>query len=234
MGERIQKLIASAGLCSRRTAEQWIADGRVTVNGERAQIGQSAEPDGDLVCVDGKPIEPVREHRYLLLNKPRGYVTTLHDERGRPTVAELVRSCGVRVYPVGRLDLDSEGLLLLTNDGVWMQKILHPRYEINKIYHVTVAGDVQGADVRLASLREIEGETICPAEVKTLRSGRETAELEFIIHQGKNRQIRRMCAACNLHVKKLKRVQEHKLLLGDLKEGEWRDLTREEILGFED
>ncbi len=233
MAERLQKIIASAGLCSRRTAEEWIAAGRVSVNGETAQLGQSADAQEDLICVDGKPIEPIKEKRYLMLNKPRGYVTTLSDEQGRPTVGELVRDCGARVYPVGRLDLDSEGLLLLTNDGDWMQRILHPSYEVNKVYQVSVAGEVKGAAQRLSALRTLEGESIVPAEVEELRVGKETAELLFTIHQGKNRQIRRMCTSCGLYVKKLKRVREHKLELGALAPGAWRDLTEKEILEFE-
>lgn len=235
MAERLQKIIAAAGLCSRRTAEEWIVAGRVSVNGETAQLGQSADTAEDLVCVDGKPIEPIREHRYLMLYKPRGYVTTLSDEQGRPTVAELVKDCGARVYPVGRLDLDSEGLLLLTNDGAWMQRILHPSYEVNKVYEVSVAGEVKGAAERLAAIRKLDdGESVAPADVEELRVGKETAELRFTIHQGKNRQIRRMCRSCGLHVKQLKRVCEHKLALGDLAPGQWRDLTEKEILDFED
>ena len=138
MEQRLQKLIAAAGLCSRRTAETWIEAGRVTVNGAVASLGRSADPDRDTVCVDGKPLTMPERKRYLMLNKPRGYVCTLSDERGRPTVAELVADCGERVVPVGRLDFDSEGLLLLTNDGAWMQRILHPRFEVDKTYHVTV------------------------------------------------------------------------------------------------
>ena len=134
LAERLQKLIAAAGLCSRRTADEWIAAGRVRVNGETATVGQSADPETDTICVDGVPLTPPERRVYLMLNKPRGYVTTLSDERGRPTAAELVADCGTRVYPVGRLDLDSEGLLLFTNDGAWMQRILHPSHEIEKTY----------------------------------------------------------------------------------------------------
>lgn len=130
-----------------------------------------------------------------MLNKPRGYVTTLSDERGRPTAAELVADCGTRVYPVGRLDLDSEGLLLFTNDGAWMQRILHPSHEIEKTYEVTVAGAVENAAAELAAVRSVDGEPIAPARVRLLRKGKETAELSVTIHEGKNRQIRRMCAA---------------------------------------
>ena len=229
MAERLQKLIAAAGLCSRRSAEEWIAQGRVSVNGRQAHLGDCADLSLDSVLVDGVPLGRNDRKRYLMLNKPRGYVCTLSDEKGRPTVAELVKNCGVRVFPVGRLDLDSEGLLLLTNDGEWMQRILHPKYEVNKTYHVTVAGEVGDAAKKLSHLTQIDGEAIRPAQVEILYRGRETAELAFTIHEGKNRQIRRMCAAVGLCVKRLRRVAEHDLLLGDLPIGAWRDLTEREL-----
>ncbi|MBR3560395.1 MAG: rRNA pseudouridine synthase [Oscillospiraceae bacterium] len=232
MEQRLQKLIASAGLCSRRAAEAWIEAGRVTVNGVPAVLGQTADPERDVVAVDGAPLrQPDRRH-YLMLNKPRGYVCTLSDEHGRPTVTELVADCGARVVPVGRLDLNSEGLLLLTDDGAWMQRILHPKHEVDKIYRVSVAGDVRGAAEKLSALRAIEGEPIRPAQVQLLREGRETAELSITIHEGKNRQIRRMCAAVGLHVKRLRRVAEHTLTLGDLPVGKWRYLTAQEVAKF--
>lgn len=229
MEERLQKLLSAAGLCSRRAAEDYINRGRVTVNGTVAQLGQRADPDRDEILVDGRPLAPKAEHVYLLLNKPRGYVTTLSDEQGRKTVADLVRDCSARVYPVGRLDLDSEGLLLMTNDGELMQRLIHPSGEINKTYHVTVYGKIAGAADRLAQVTDLEGEKIRPAQVKILRQREETAELAITIHEGKNRQIRRMCAACDLGVKRLRRVQEHTLSLGDLPVGRWRYLTDEEI-----
>ena len=232
MEQRLQKLIAAAGLCSRRTAEEWITAGRVSVNGVTATLGASADPDTDIVAVDGVPLRSGAK-RYLMLNKPRGYVCTLSDEKGRPTVAELVKGCGTRVFPVGRLDLDSEGLLLLTNDGEWMQRILHPKYEVDKVYHVSVAGDVKGAAEKLERLRSIDGEPLAPTRVEVLRSGKETAELQFTIHEGKNRQIRRMCAAVGLHVKRLRRVKEHHQTLGDLPSGQWRDLTESELSAFD-
>lgn len=233
MAERLQKLIAAAGLCSRRSAEEWIAQGRVSVNGRQAHLGDCADLSLDSVLVDGVPLGRDDRKRYLMLNKPRGYVCTLSDEKGRPTVAELVKDCGVRVFPVGRLDLDSEGLLLLTNDGEWMQRILHPKYEVNKTYHVTVAGEVGDAAKKLSRLTQIDGEAIRPAQVEILYRGRETAELAFTIHEGKNRQIRRMCAAVGLCVKRLRRVAEHDLLLGDLPIGAWRDLTERELSLFQ-
>lgn len=233
MEQRLQKLIAAAGLCSRRTAETWIEAGRVRVNGAAAALGQSADPDTDEITLDGKPLAiPERKH-YLMLNKPRGFVCTMSDEKGRPTVANLVRDCGARVVPVGRLDFDSEGLLLMTDDGEWLQRMLHPKFEVDKTYHVTVAGAVSHAAEQLAAMRELDGEPIRPAQVRTLRMGRETAELEITIHEGKNRQIRRMCANAGLHVKRLRRVAEHRFYLGDLPEGKWRFLTAEELRDFE-
>ncbi len=233
MRERLQKLIARAGVCSRRSAESLLTAGRVTVNGVAAHLGDKADADTDVIAIDGTAVTFAEPSVYLMLNKPRGYVCTLSDEKGRPTVAELVKDCGVRVFPVGRLDLDSEGLLLLTNDGEWMQRILHPKYEVNKTYHVTVAGEVGDAAKKLSRLTQIDGEAIRPAQVEILYRGRETAELAFTIHEGKNRQIRRMCAAVGLCVKRLRRVAEHDLLLGDLPIGAWRDLTERELSLFQ-
>lgn len=229
MEERLQKLLSAAGVCSRRAAEAYITAGRITVNGVPAELGCRADPEKDEILVDGKPLQPKAEPVYLLLHKPRGYVTTLSDEKGRKNVADLVVDCGTRVYPVGRLDLDSEGLLLMTNDGSLMQHLLHPSGEINKTYHVSVYGSVDGAAARLAAITDLEGEKIRPAQVKVLRRTAETAELAITIHEGKNRQIRRMCAACGLTVKRLRRVQEHSLTLGDLPAGKWRYLTAAEV-----
>lgn len=234
MEERLQKLLSAAGVCSRRAAETYIAGGRVTVNGQPAELGQRADPERDDIRVDGKPLAPKAEHVYLLLNKPRGYVTTLADERGRKTVAEMVKDCGQRVYPVGRLDLDSEGLLLMTNDGELMQHLLHPSHEVSKTYHVSVYGPVSGAAERLSAITDLEGEPIRPARVETLRRTARTAELSVTIHEGKNRQIRRMCAACGLTVKRLCRVREHTLELGDLPAGAWRYLTPDEVLALKE
>ena len=229
MEERLQKIIAAAGVCSRRAAEEYITAGRVTVNGTAAALGDRADPVRDDIRFDGKPIVPPKEHIYLLLNKPRGYVTTLSDEKGRKTVADLVKDCGVRVYPVGRLDLDSEGLLLMTNDGDLMQHLLHPSHEVSKTYHVSVYGEVKGAAERLGCITNLEGEKIRPAKVEILGEGGKTARYAITIHEGKNRQIRRMCAQCGLTVKRLQRVREHTLTLGDLPAGAWRHLTAQEV-----
>ena len=229
MEERLQKLLSAAGVCSRRAAETYLTAGRVTVNGEPARLGQRADPDRDEILVDGRPLAPRAKPVYILLNKPRGYVTTLSDEQGRKTVAELVADCGARVYPVGRLDLDSEGLLLLTNDGDWAQHLLHPSHEVEKTYHVSVFGPVAGAAARLAAMTDLEGEPIRPARVEVLRQTARTAVLAVTIHEGKNRQIRRMCARCGLTVKRLRRVQEGPLKLGNLPSGKWRDLSENEV-----
>ncbi len=229
MTERLQKLIASAGLCSRRTAEEWIAAGRVRVNGALASVGDRADPETDTVTVDGIPLPETAAPVYLMLNKPRGYVTTLSDEYGRRTAAELVAGCGARVYPVGRLDRDSEGLLLFTNDGDLAQRLLHPRHEVDKVYLVTVRGDIRGAAERLMAITELDGEPIAPAQAEEVSRHEGQALLRVTIHQGKNRQVRRMCARIGLHVARLQRIQEDTLLLGDLPPGKWRYLTDREL-----
>ncbi len=232
MKERLQKLIASAGLCARRTAEEWIAAGRVCVNGAVASLGDRADPETDTVTVDGAPLPGKPGAVYLMLNKPRGYVTTLSDEYGRRTAAELVADCGVRVYPVGRLDRDSEGLLLFTNDGELAQRLLHPRHQVDKVYLVTVRGDIRGAAERLMAITQLDGEPIAPAQAAEVSRHEGQAVLRVTIHQGKNRQVRRMCAQIGLHVVRLQRIQEDSLLLGDLPAGKWRYLTDRELQGL--
>lgn len=232
MKERLQKLIASAGLCARRTAEEWIAAGRVCVNGAVASLGDRADPETDTVTVDGAPLPGKPGAVYLMLNKPRGYVTTLSDEYGRRTAAELVADCGVRVYPVGRLDRDSEGLLLFTNDGELAQRLLHPRHQVDKVYLVTVRGDIRGAAERLMAITQLDGEPIAPAQAAEVSRHEGQAVLRVTIHQGKNRQVRRMCAQIGLHVVRLQRIQEDSLLLGDLPAGKWRYLTGQELQGI--
>ena len=230
MEERLQKILSAAGLCSRRQAEAWLQAGRVTVNGVPAALGDRADRDRDLIAVDGKPLTAVPEKVYLLLHKPRGYVTTLSDERGRPTAAALTADCGARVYPVGRLDMDSEGLLLMTNDGDFAQRMAHPRHRREKEYHVTVSGSLPGCDRRLEALTALEdGTPIAPAQVRVLRRNGETWVLSVTICQGLNRQIRRMCAQAGLTVRRLRRVREGALLLGDLPPGKWRSLTAAEV-----
>lgn len=225
MEERLQKILSAAGVCSRRTAEEYIAAGRVKVNGTPSQIGDKADPDRDEITVDGKPLPAKSSTVWLMLNKPRGYVTTLSDEKGRRTAAELVKDCGSRVWPVGRLDLDSEGLLLFTNDGETTDRLLHPSHEVEKEYHVTVEGDVSAALPILTGPMELDGVPLAPARVEWLGD----RELSVTIHQGKNRQVRRMCAQAGLKVTRLRRVREGNLLLGELPVGKWRRLTEEEV-----
>ena len=230
MTERLQKIIARAGICSRRAAEELLREGRVSVNGKTAQLGDSADMECDAIAVDGRSLAArPPEEVYVMLNKPRGYVTTMSDELGRKTAAELVADCGARVLPVGRLDKESEGLLLFTNDGALIQKLIHPKGEVDKVYRVTVRGALDGAAERLSALRDVEGEPIRAAQVKELRRGEKDALLQVVIHEGKNRQIRRMCRQCGLEVLRLQRVAEHTLTLGDLKVGQWRYLTAQEV-----
>lgn len=229
--QRIQKVLSDQGVCSRRAAEKLIDEGRVKVNGHPVTLGDKMDPDFDKVSIDGKNVRVVRKRQYiyLMLNKPRGYVTTLADERGRATAAELVADCDTRVFPVGRLDRDSEGLLLMTNDGALAQAMLHPRGEVDKVYQVTVSGTLERSPERLSAIRMLDGERIRPAKVEILRRWPGQALLEITIHEGKNRQIRRMCRQVGLNVLRLQRVREHTLSLGHLKPGKWRYLTEAEI-----
>ncbi len=229
MRERLQKLIARAGVCSRRSAESLLTAGRVTVNGVAAHLGDKADADTDVIAIDGTAIAFAEPTVYLMLNKPRGYVTTLSDELGRATAAELVADCGTRVFPVGRLDKESEGLLLFTNDGALMQAMTHPSHQVDKTYEVTVTGELEGAEDRLSAVTELDGEPIVPAQVEIIERRQGQALLRVTIHQGKNRQIRRMCAQVGLQVTRLRRVSEDALTLGDLKPGQWRYLTDAEV-----
>lgn len=226
MLQRLQKCIAEAGVASRRAAEQMIADGRVSVNGVTAALGAKADPDADEIRIDGRLLPKREQNVYILLHKPRGYVTTLSDEQGRKTVADLVRDVPARVYPVGRLDLDSEGLLLLTNDGEVAHAVMHPSHTVNKVYHVTVSGaPLDAAAEAMRAMTDLEGEPIARPEVRALDDRR----LAVTIHEGKNREVRRLCAAAGLTVHRLVRVQEGSLRLGDLKRGAWRYLTEKEL-----
>ncbi len=230
MEERLQKLISAGGLASRRTAETWITAGRVTVNGQTAQLGDKADPERDEIRVDGKPLDRQTQTVYLMLNKPRGYVTTLADEKGRHTVADLVSACRERVWPVGRLDLDSEGLLLLTNDGELTHRLLHPSHEVEKEYLVWVTGDVARGVPILSAPMELDGEPLAPAKVRVGRSSGGVTQLAVVIHQGKNRQVRRMCKQAGLTVQRLKRIREGQVTLDrSLKPGAWRPLTVREL-----
>lgn len=230
MLQRLQKIISDFGSASRREAERMIESGRITVNGKIAEIGQKADPDTDIIEIDGNPLSAKGQRVYIMLNKPRGYVTTMRDERGRKTVSELIAGCECRVYPVGRLDMDSEGLLLLTNDGELSNRLMHPKYHIPKGYLVSVKGeDIEDSVARLGGPMELDGARLQPARVKILKKTENTALLSFVISEGKNRQIRRMCDMAGLDVSRLKRVSLGRLKLGPLKPGAWRYLDKEEI-----
>lgn len=229
---RIQKIIADSGYCSRRKAEQLISEGEVKVNGHPANLGDKADPKNDLITVSGEKIKaegiPLR---YIKLYKPRGYVTTMSDDLGRKSVTELLGKVPERVYPIGRLDKDSEGLLLLTNDGAFANDIMHPRKHISKTYRVTV-GERVTEDVieTLMTGVDIGDNTItAPCTVTVVTEEPERTVLEFTIFEGKNRQIRRMCEAVSLTVKRLRRTNVGGVKLGMLKPGEYADLTKQEM-----
>lgn len=228
MKERLQKILSSRGMASRRGAEDMIRAGRVTVNGQVAALGDGADPTVDEILLDGRPLPSQGGHVYIMLHKPRGYVTTLSDEKGRKTVAELV-DCGTRVYPVGRLDMDSEGLLVLTNDGEFANRLMHPKLEVDKVYEVWVTGHHEASPALLGRSIELDGYRIRKPEVKLLWAEGTKAKYRVTIHEGRNRQVRRMCEAAGMHVNRLRRVSEGKLKLGDLPLGKWRYLTEEEV-----
>ena len=206
-----------------------LSAGLVSVNGIPASLGDSADPDLDEILVRGKTIPPLPNFVYIMLHKPRGYVTTLSDEKGRENVTLLVEDCGTRVYPVGRLDMDSEGLLLLTNDGEFANTLMHPRHEVSKTYEVWVTGYVSGKETELARPIELDGYRIRTPKVVLLQSNGNRAKFLITIHEGRNRQIRRMCETVDMRVDRLKRIQEGSLRLGNLPLGKWRYLTPDEI-----
>ncbi len=231
MEQRIQKYISECGIMSRRAAEREIELGNVRVNGEIALIGQKIDPSRDVVTYKGKRVRAAKVHKtYVMLNKPRGYVTTMSDEKGRKCVRELLSDVDSRVYPIGRLDMNSEGLLLCTDDGELTNLLTHPRHEILKTYLVRVRGAVDKNVIKLlSSPMEIDGYTIKPVPVVKLRENENSSLLKMELSEGRNRQIRKMCEKCGLDVLSLKRVSEGELMLGDLPSGKWRYLTREEI-----
>lgn len=229
---RLQKYIAQCGLASRRKAEELIAAGLVKVNGQTAKIGDACIPGVHHITVAGKMVKEkhIPERIYLMLNKPRGYVTTLHDEQGRKCVAELVKDCGVRVFPVGRLDRESEGLLLLTNDGDFTQRMTHPSYHVSKTYFLSVRP--QMTVLQQKKLEEgvmVDGSVTQPAKVKLLSNEEGKSLIEITIYEGRNRQIRKMCEAVGLEVARLKRISVGSQNLGGLRSGKWRALTKREV-----
>ena len=229
MEERIQKIMASRGVSSRRASEELILQGRVTCNGQVCGLGDRADPEKDTILVDGRPLPSTPDAIYILLHKPRGYVTTLSDEKGRKNVSQLVSDCPQRVYPVGRLDMDSEGLLLLTNDGELANHLMHPSHVVDKVYQVWVQGFSPEGLERLSQPIELDGYRIRKPAVKCQKRTGDKALLQITIHEGRNRQIRRMCAIAGMEVQRLKRIREGSLSLGQLPLGKWRYLTKEEV-----
>lgn len=230
--ERIQKILSARGITSRRSAEEMLKQGRITVNGNVAHLGDTADPCCDKILLDGQPLPEKPQRVWIMLYKPRGYVTTMKDEKGRKTAPSLV-DCGCRVYPVGRLDYASEGLLLLTNDGEIANALMHPTGGVKKIYEVTVSGRLDGAESRLSRPIVLDGRKISTPQIRLLRQREDKATYEIIIHEGRNRQIRRMCEAAELQVLRLCRVGEGRLHIGNLKPGQWRYLTEQEISTIE-
>ena len=229
MEERIQKILSRCGVASRRKAEELILNRRVRVNGNTAALGDTADEKQDVIEVDGVRIRPQTQTVCLMLNKPRGYVTTMHDEKGRKSVDLLVADCPQRVYPVGRLDMYSEGLLLMTNDGELANRLMHPRQQIEKTYLVRADGYRDGCEAVLSAPIEIDGRMTSSASVRRLRLEEGQALLEITLHEGRNRQIRRLCEAAGLRVLRLRRIAEGPLQLGRLPVGSWRMLTEQEL-----
>ena len=231
MEERLQKIMSQAGVCSRRAAETYLLAGRVTVNGIQAVLGDKADLERDRIEVDGMVLHRKETFTCLMLYKPRGYVTTLSDEKGRRNVADLVKECGTRVWPVGRLDFDSEGLLLMTDQGELTHRLTHPGHEVEKEYLTWVTGDAAGAIPILTAPMTVDGYELYPAKVKMIGEEKGQAILSVVIHEGKNRQVRRMCAQAGLEVRRLKRIREGNLKLDEtMRPGDWRYLTEEELL----
>jgi len=231
--ERIQKILSQAGVASRRASEQLMLEGRVTVNGATIrELGTKADPSHDDIRVDGRRIKVVENHRYLLLNKPRGYMTTRSDPERRPTVIDLLRGVKEYVYPVGRLDFESEGLLLLTNDGDLAAALTHPSHGVARVYEVRVLGVPDDRDIgRISRGIVIEGRRTAPAEVRLLPHGRDAREatLSIMIREGRNRQVRKMCEAIGHPVTHLRRTAIGPIRDTTLKLGSWRDLSEDEV-----
>jgi len=228
MENRVQKIIAAHGIVSRRAAEKLIKDGRVKVNGAVIELGAQADVEKDEIMIDDKPIKPLDSPIYIMLNKPAGYVTTMKDEFSRKNVSDLVAGIGLRIYPIGRLDMDSEGLLLFTNDGSFANRLMHPSFNKVKKYEVDVSGELENIS-KLSEPMVIDGYRISPAQVEILSKNKKSALVCISIHEGRNRQIRKMCELVGLRVKRLRRVSIGNVELGDLEEGKWRYLTAREI-----
>ncbi|MBP3706101.1 MAG: rRNA pseudouridine synthase [Clostridia bacterium] len=231
---RLQKHLSECGIASRRKAEELIEQGKVKVNGRIAVLGDKIDPKRDKVTVRGKTVIPVNKKVYIMLHKPRGFVTTMKDERDRKCVSDLVRDVGVKVFPVGRLDRNSEGLLIMTNDGELANILTHPSSHVNKTYRVTVGGAVDDEQLkRLCSGIELDGTMTLPCDVFVMERKLDRTVLGFIIHEGRNRQIRRMCEAVKLEVIRLKRTEIAGVKLGMLPQGSWRHLNEREMQRLE-
>ena len=228
MTERLQKILSARGICSRRQAEELLAAGRVTCDGRVCAVGDRADPEVNAICVDGEPLPAGEKPVYIMLHKPRGFVTTLSDDKGRKNAAQLI-DCGTRVYPVGRLDMDSEGLLLFTNDGEFANRMMHPKHEVDKTYHAWVEKVTDEGLENVKKPVELDGYLIAPPTVKFLHREGNRGLLEITIHEGRNRQVRRMCQLAGMYVTRLRRISEGSLTLGELPKGKWRYLTNEEI-----
>nr|MBQ8163702.1 rRNA pseudouridine synthase [Clostridia bacterium] len=228
---RLQKFFTDNKIMSRRSAEKVIEAGNVKINGNVAKLGDKVDPNNDTVEFNGKIIKNSSEKKkYIMLNKPLGYVSTSSDEKGRKTVLDLVSDIGERLYPVGRLDMYSEGLIILTNDGELTNRLTHPKYHIPKTYSVIIKGDLSNEDLyALNSPMEIDGYKIKPARVKIISKKEGSTNTLFTLNEGRNRQIRKMCEKCSLTVMRLTRISIGKLKLGDLERGKWRELTSAEV-----
>jgi len=227
---RLQKYISDCGLMSRRAAEKEIEMGHFKVNGTVAEIGQKIDPENDRVEYKGKPVKGGAKKVYVMLYKPRGYVTTMSDDEGRKCIPELLRDIPERVYPCGRLDMDSEGLLILTNDGEVANKLMHPKHHVEKIYHVKVRGEIEPEVlVKLNSEMEIDGYKIKPVKVTIIERKEGNTILKFVLSEGRNRQIRKMCEQVGLYITRLKRVAVGELTIGMLKPGKWKYMNYNEI-----
>lgn len=227
---RLQKYLAECGVASRRKSEELIGQGVVRVNGQVAFIGDKINPKSDTVTVKGKKVIKQKTHTYIMLHKPRGFITTMSDERERKCVAELIRDVPGRVYPVGRLDRDSEGMLLCTNDGEFANAMTHPRKHVPKTYRVTVRPTITQEQItELTTGIVIDDRMTAPAEIRVITREEGRVVLEIILYEGRNRQIRKMCEAVGLEVARLKRTAVGSVKLGMLKQGDWRDLTEDEV-----
>ena len=227
---RLQKHLSECGIASRRKAEELIEQGKVKINGHIACLGAKVDPKRDKVTVRGKAVVPVNEKIYIMLNKPRGYITTMRDELGRKNVSELTADAGARLFPVGRLDRDSEGLLIMTNDGDFANKLTHPSSHVNKTYRVTVRGNAD--EEQILKMEEgilLDGKKTLPCDCFVAERKTDRTVLIFIIHEGRNRQIRRMCEAVGLEVMRLKRTEIAGVKLGMLPQGKWRPLNEREM-----